>query len=164
MLTIIKYRDLLLKSKVGLLENKEELIKYFRQEMTRSCSFSSVSVGKQKSRSLRDYELVELLKYLNRVEYKNDVESIRVPAFYPLKPADFEITVSGGVDNEQKRITLSEYDANVNKIRFSLLLNELKEKWIDSNFELSASELMATINEQTISKYVVSKKLKQANK
>jgi hypothetical protein len=153
MQAVIKYRNVLRKRK-DLLKNKEELLKYFRQELARE-NFLAPSL--KKGRQLRKIELIELLNYLDKPEVSENVQSIRVPSFYNLRLDQHEILLDKD-EPPAKRMKLGELDSKKSKIRFNAMLSDLKEKWIESNFELTEKQLLDSINKDSISKYLLQKK------
>jgi hypothetical protein len=150
---IIKYRSELNKRK-ELLENDAELLQYFRQQLARD---NFLAPDMKKGRQLKKSELAELLKYFNKPELCQKVQSIKFPAFFNIHLDQHEILVNGEDESARKRVKLSELDSKKSKIRFNVMLSDLKEKWIESNFELSEKQLLETINQNLISKYTIVK-------
>lgn len=105
---------------------------------------------------------IELLKYSGcNDELIETVREIRLPPFRLGMPQINNHVIPHGTTV----ISLDEYSKSVRKIRFNGILNELKTRWIDSEFKLTNEELLAQIDEEFVKQFLRDdKKSKNQNK
>lgn len=125
--------------------NKQKLADFLTQEMSRSRAVLS------SSSPLERLVAIELLKYSRcDDELIETVREIRVP---PFRLGMSQIN-SHVIRNDTTMISLDEYSKSVRKIRFNGILNELKTRWIDSEFKLTNEELLAQVDEEFVKKFL----------
>ena len=130
--------------------DNDEMIEFLRRELTRPKS--------NLYRQLRINEAIEIAKYCNKSNMIERIKQIQVPVFY-LNSADLLNCEYYDEDSRQTK-TFSQYYGS-KKVRVNALLNELKLLWVNSNFHLTQAELMKSVNNQFLEKFVIILKQKK---
>lgn len=147
MCTIIKYKQVF-KERPDLIDNKEECMRYFRRELARD-QFTELM---RKKRPVRKHDLIELVKYMNKLEYTHDIENLTWPKFELDAATLAQHTLRGSNETVHEMITRKKQKLSVNR-----LLGDLKKQWIDSNFEMSQEQLLSSLDEGVINNYLNTK-------
>lgn len=108
-------------------------------------------------RPLRKDEAIEIMKYLNKPELLERISQIKVPEF-SLNYKD--LNEHKMFDEDSNSFFRLEDYSKLRKIRFNFLLNDLKNKWIDSNFKLTNQELLKLIDLKYLQEYIKTKQTK----
>lgn len=147
-------RDLITKSDGSDNQEKkaQRIVHFLKQEMSRKRALLN-------SFHLERDVAAELLKFAGLANLAETVRQLRLPVFNLtfLQISTHAVLVA----QTQTRMSLEEYSRNVRKIRFQALLDALKEKWIDSGFQLSADELLSCVDEQFLLGYSIEIKTKK---
>ena len=142
---IIKYRDAL-KNNAQISKTKAELFKFITNELCREDYIT------KKHKPLKKYHFLELMKYLDMARYCADIKEIKVPKF------NLDINKLRGYkyfdSKANDKVLLNDLNMK-HKLRFNHMINDLRSKWIDSNYELTDEELLDSfINENSIRNYL----------
>ncbi|CAF0827092.1 unnamed protein product [Brachionus calyciflorus] len=148
MLAIKKYENVL-----DSFNTVEEIIEFFTKQFLIPKS--------SKEKSLRKEQIVELMKYLDRMDLADQILALELPNF----PLNFKNINQHKIfdSNKQKLVTMEDYSKEY-KIRLNHLISELKHKWIDSNFSLTQQDLLNLIDEKLLKEKSLYSNSKKQNK
>lgn len=130
-------------------EASDKLLSFIKQEMVRPNAVLKSSLDKN--------DVIEILKYVDRVDLIDQVKRISLPLFM-IKHDDLSSHVIK-VEDLNKTMSLSQYTKEINGIKFNSILTDLKIKWIDSDFKMSKGELLNIVNETYLKDFIREKKL-----
>jgi len=135
------------------LTSKEDILQYLLKQFLYTKS--------NKDKSLRKHEAIELLKYLDKGHLIQAVNDLTLPVFKLttvnlLNHQVFDETTNSLIRIEEIKDILKKYKLN-------LILNDLKSKWIESEFKLTETELLNMVDMKYLQKFVSKVKGKQQN-
>lgn len=130
-------------------EASDKLLSFIKKEMVRPNAVLKSSLDKN--------DVIEILKYVDRVDLIDQVKRISLPLFM-IKHDDLSSHVIK-VEDLNKTMSLSQYTKEINGIKFNSILTDLKIKWIDSDFKMSKGELLNIVNETYLKDFIREKKL-----
>lgn len=130
-------------------EDSDKLLSFIKQEMVRPNAVLKSPLDKN--------DVIEILKYVDRVDLIDQAKRISLPLFM-IKHDDLLNHVVK-VEHLNKPMSLNHYTKEINGIKFNSILTDLKIKWIDSDFKMSKGELLNIINETYLKDFMREKKL-----
>ena len=110
-------------------------------------------------RHLYKTEAVELLKAANKPDLIEAIQAINLPKFELNREDILELLfcderLTNGQATKVRDLMLMK----ACKIRFNQMLNDLKIKWIESDFKATKNDLLKSIDAQFLDNYIVYKK------
>lgn len=130
-------------------EDSDKLLSLIKQEMVRPNAVLKSPLDKN--------DVIEILKYVDRVDLIDQAKRISLPLFM-VKHDDLSNHVVK-VEHINKTMSLNQYTKEINGIKFNSILTDLKIKWIDSDFKISKGELLNIVNENYLKDFLREKKL-----
>ena len=130
-------------------EDSDKLLSFIKQEMVRPNAVLKSSLDKN--------DVIEILKYVDRVDLIDQAKRISLPLFM-VKHDDLSNHMVK-VEHINKTMNLNQYTKEINGIKFNSILTDLKIKWIDSDFKISKGELLNIVNENYLKDFLREKKL-----
>lgn len=129
-------------------QSDKKAIEFMRREFVRSNS--------NINRPLKKKEAIEIAKYCNRSNLIESIQNINISKF-DVNPFRKKVEDYLNENNDSKNF---EKLIKSKRFRFNYLTNDLREKWIDSNFTLTHEELINSLTKDVLDSYIVSKKKK----
>jgi hypothetical protein len=130
-------------------EDSDKLLSFIKQEMVRPNAVLKSPLDKN--------DVIEILKYVDRVDLIDQAKRISLPLFM-IKHDDLSNHMVK-VEHINKTMSLNQYTKEINGIKFNSILTDLKIKWIDSDFKISKEELLNIVNETYLKDFIREKKL-----
>lgn len=130
-------------------EDSDKLLSFIKQEMVRPNAVLKSPLDKN--------DVIEILKYVDRVDLIDQAKRISLPLFM-VKHDDLSNHMVK-VEHINKTMNLNQYTKEINGIKFNSILTDLKIKWIDSDFKISKGELLNIVNENYLKDFLREKKL-----
>lgn len=130
-------------------EDSDKLLSFIKQEMVRPNAVLKSPLDKN--------DVIEILKYVDRVDLIDQAKRISLPLFM-IKHDDLSNHMVK-VEHINKTMSLNQYTKEINGIKFNSILTDLKIKWIDSDFKMSKEELLNIVNETYLKDFIREKKL-----
>ncbi len=108
-----------------------------------------------KDRGLKVADAIELMKYMNKPNLIDNINKFEYPKF-KISPND--ILKHKILDDKTNQMISVEDFCKGSLLRVNYILNNLRDKWIESNFSISFIDLLNEIDITYLSKFISKKK------